>query len=138
MYSDSWKIQSRKIGGKKVQSSGQFFDLIIFQMSQREDAFIVCSYSRRLLSQTGDGHYSPIGGYHSGRDLVLILDTARFKYPPHWVPLSTLWEAMLAIDKETGLSRGFSLVQRLDSLFKADSQFMFKEREGKADEDGEG
>ena len=84
-------------------------------MLQREDAFIVCSYSRRLLSQTGDGHFSPSGGYHPVRDLVLILDTARFKYPPHWVPLQTLWEAMLAIDKETGLNRGFSLVQRLDT-----------------------
>ena len=36
---------------------------------------------------------------------------------------------MLAIDKETGLNRGFSLVQRLDSLFKADSQLMFKPSE---------
>ena len=95
-------------------------------MTQREDAFIVSSYSRRLLSQTGDGHFSPIGGYHPERDLVLILDTARFKYPPHWVPLTLLWEAMLAIDKETGLNRGFSLVQRLDSLFKAESQLIFK------------
>ena len=24
------------------------------------------------------------GGYHAERDMVLILDTARFKYPPHW------------------------------------------------------
>ena len=23
---------------------------------------------------------------------MLILDVARFKYPPHWVPLKTLWE----------------------------------------------
>ncbi len=33
----------------------------------------------------GDGHFSPIGGFHAQRDLVLILDTARFKYAPHWV-----------------------------------------------------
>jgi hypothetical protein len=33
----------------------------------------------------GDGHFSPIGGFHTQRDLVLILDTARFKYAPHWV-----------------------------------------------------
>ncbi|NJR43792.1 MAG: hypothetical protein HC767_15185 [Akkermansiaceae bacterium] len=36
---------------------------------------IIATYSRRTLSQTGDGHFSPIGGYHPGRDLVLILDT---------------------------------------------------------------
>lgn len=35
---------------------------------------IVVSYSRRTFLQTGDGHFSPIGGYHAGKDLVLILD----------------------------------------------------------------
>lgn len=41
---------------------------------------------------TGDGHFSPIGGYSAQEDMVLILDTARFKYPPHWVPLRMLYE----------------------------------------------
>eukprot|EP00878_Enallax_costatus_P016815 GHUV01017648.1.p1 GENE.GHUV01017648.1~~GHUV01017648.1.p1 ORF type:complete len:331 (+),score=67.21 GHUV01017648.1:896-1888(+) len=36
---------------------------------------LVVSYSRKTFSQTGDGHFSPVGGYHAGRDLVLILDT---------------------------------------------------------------
>ncbi len=40
---------------------------------------VVVSYSRRAFSQTGDGHFSPVGGYNQARDLVLILDTARFK-----------------------------------------------------------
>lgn len=60
-----------------------------------------------LLLQTGDGHFSPIGGYHAARDLVLILDVARFKYPPHWVPLPLLWRAMQQSDKVTGESRGY-------------------------------
>lgn len=57
--------------------------------------------------QTGGGHFSPIGGYHAGKDMVLILDVARFKYPPHWVPLTFLWDAMNTIDKDTGLYRGY-------------------------------
>jgi len=56
------------------------------------------------------GHFSPIGGYHAGRDMALILDVARFKYPPHWVPLTLLWEAMDTIDKASGLRRGYALV----------------------------
>lgn len=36
----------------------------------------------KMYVMTGDGHFSPVGGYHEGKDLVLILDTARFKYPP--------------------------------------------------------
>ncbi|KAH9489508.1 Glutathione gamma-glutamylcysteinyltransferase 1 [Bulinus truncatus] len=76
----------------------------------REDVVFIASYSRKTLSQTGDGHFSPIAGYHEGRDLVLILDTARFKYPPHWVPLQTLHEAMKTIDPDTGKSRGYAVL----------------------------
>ena len=68
---------------------------------------VIVSYSRSILDQTGDGHFSPIGGYHAAQDSVLLLDVARFKYPPHWVPLSLLWQAMQAIDPDTGLSRGY-------------------------------
>ena len=39
--------------------------------------------------------------------MVLILDTARFKYPPHWVPLAQLYQAMAAVDSATGKARGF-------------------------------
>lgn len=68
---------------------------------------MIVSYSRRKLNQTGDGHFSPIGGYHPGKDMVLIMDVARFKYPPHWVPLSQLFCAMHAIDPATNMSRGY-------------------------------
>jgi len=56
---------------------------------------------------------------------VLILEVARFKYPPHWVPLDLLFDAMKVlmqppllvklsyhaaqkeIDKVTSLTRGY-------------------------------
>ena len=63
------------------------------------------------MGQTGDGHFSPIGGYHAAHDLVLLLDVARFKYPPHWVPLPCLWQAMQALDPATGLARGYLQLQ---------------------------
>ncbi|XAR61071.1 Glutathione gamma-glutamylcysteinyltransferase [Bertholletia excelsa] len=78
-----------------------------------QDCHMIISYHRAKLKQTGTGHFSPIGGYHAGRDMVLILDVARFKYPPHWVPLSLLWEAMDSIDDATGHYRGFMIVSKL-------------------------
>jgi hypothetical protein len=51
-----------------------------------------------------------------GRDLALIMDVARFKYPPHWVPVTTLFEAMKKIDPETGKSRGFYVMSRSDKV----------------------
>jgi glutathione gamma-glutamylcysteinyltransferase len=68
---------------------------------------VVASYDRRSLGQTGSGHFSPIGGYHAAGDLVLILDVARFKYPPHWVPAEQLWAAMQSVDPTTGQRRGW-------------------------------
>ena len=46
------------------------------------DAVLVASYDRSAMGQSGGGHFSPIGGYHATRDLALVLDVARFKYPP--------------------------------------------------------
>jgi glutathione gamma-glutamylcysteinyltransferase len=68
---------------------------------------IVVGYAREALGQTGDGHFSPVGGYHAGRDLVLLLDVARFKYPPHWVPLDLLYAATKRPDPAAGRSRGW-------------------------------
>lgn len=78
--------------------------------SKLADTFIIVNFSRKVLGQTGDGHFSPIGGYHKEKDLVLILDVARFKYPPYWVKLSELWEAMAAIDKQTNKARGYFIL----------------------------
>ena len=74
---------------------------VVKEMTRCKDDVIVVAYSRQTLEQSGDGHFSPIGGYHPGRDLVLIMDVARFKYPPHWVSLSLLYKAMKQFDTET-------------------------------------
>jgi hypothetical protein len=73
---------------------------------------LIASYARRVLGQTGDGHFSPVAGYHRGRDLVLVLDVARFKYPPHWIPLPLLHEAMQPVDPTSGRSRGWIMLER--------------------------
>ncbi|KAF7818451.1 glutathione gamma-glutamylcysteinyltransferase 3-like isoform X1 [Senna tora] len=79
-----------------------------------EEYHVIVSYHRGAFKQTGTGHFSPIGGYHAERDMVLILDVARFKYPPHWVPLTLLWEAMNTIDQATGHHRGYMIISRLN------------------------
>jgi glutathione gamma-glutamylcysteinyltransferase len=74
--------------------------------------FLVVSFSRAVLQQTGDGHFSTIAAYDTRTDSCLVLDVARFKYPPYWVKLSELYEAMRPIDPVTQQSRGWSLWQR--------------------------
>lgn len=76
------------------------------------EPILVASYDRRGLGQTGSGHFSPVGGYHPGRDLVLLLDVARFKYPPHWVSLEQLHAAMQSVDPESREKRGWIVFER--------------------------
>ncbi|KAL6503416.1 Glutathione gamma-glutamylcysteinyltransferase 1 [Orobanche gracilis] len=94
-------------------SSIDDFRKYVMECSTSDDCHVISSYHRKALKQTGAGHYSPIGGYHAGKDMVLVLDVARFKYPPYWVPLAHLWEGMSYINEFTGKSRGDNTVEVL-------------------------
>jgi glutathione gamma-glutamylcysteinyltransferase len=74
--------------------------------------FLVANYARAELGQTGGGHFSPLAAWHRASDHVLVLDVARFKYPPHWVPVERLWRAMATRDDATNLPRGWLLLSR--------------------------
>lgn len=89
------------------ESSVDEFRRLVVMCSTLSDTHLVSSYHRKAFKQTGTGHFSPIGGYHASTDMVLILDVARFKYPPHWVPLELLWEAMDTMDEATRRRRGY-------------------------------
>ena len=94
----------------------QFHSAILVACTRRlDDIRLVCSYNRSTLKQTGTGHFSPIAGYHSQEDLILILDVARFKYPSHWIPVELLWQSMCSIDSTTGKTRGFYLMSKWPS-----------------------
>lgn len=47
---------------------------------------------------------------------MLVMDTARFKHPPQWIPVETLWEAMKRVDAETGRPRGFMVLEKAHNL----------------------
>jgi len=80
------------------------------QQQQQPTSFLIVSYTRQVIGQTGTGHFSPIGAYDEASDHVLVLDTARFKYGPHWIPLQLMFDALLPIDKDTGKSRGYAVL----------------------------
>lgn len=61
------------------------------------DQPIIANFCRNVFNQTGTGHFSPIGAYEETADMVLVMETARFKYPPFWVKLDLMWDAMRCI-----------------------------------------
>jgi glutathione gamma-glutamylcysteinyltransferase len=79
---------------------------------KKVQAMMVVSFGRSGLQQTGDGHFSPVAAYHSETDQVLVLDVARFKYPPYWVSVKDLFEAMTLLDQATRLPRGWFVLQK--------------------------
>jgi len=89
------------------QTNLEQFRAAVYSATSHSDHILVVSYARSKLGQTGDGHFAPIAGYHPQSDSVLLLDVARFKYPPHWVPLTMLFEAMEPFDSVTNKSRGY-------------------------------
>ena len=66
----------------------------------------MANISRKTFEQTGEGHFTPIGGFHEESDKVLLFDTARFKYPPHWVDVSLLYKAASTLDLDQNRMRG--------------------------------
>ena len=70
----------------------------------------VINFSRGPLFGTGGGHHSPIAGYLTQEDLVLILDVNK-KYGPWLVKPERLFEAMNTVDSTTQKKRGLLLIE---------------------------
>lgn len=66
-----WSPQEREKGLERFRND--------LRRVSRGDGTMALSYSRKTLGQTGDGHFSPIGALCEEKDMVLILDVARFK-----------------------------------------------------------
>ncbi|KAI8096821.1 Phytochelatin synthase-domain-containing protein [Halteromyces radiatus] len=104
------KCHSEVIAKRAPTFSFDEFQKDVIDVTARSDKFLVVSFSRKTLGQTGDGHFSPIGAYNPDSKMVLVLDTARYKYPSYWCPIDTLYESMNPVDKETGRPRGYFLI----------------------------
>lgn len=64
------------------------------------------NFHRQPLGMVGGGHMSPVGAYDNRTDRLLILDVSRYKYPPMWVPMPAIFDAMNTTDSDSGKSRG--------------------------------
>jgi glutathione-S-conjugate glycine hydrolase len=72
--------------------------------------FVLANYFRANLGQVGGGHWSALAAYDAQSDRVLILDVAKYKYPPVWVSISTLRQAIATIDTTSNKPRGLVIV----------------------------
>ncbi len=89
----------------------QFRAIVAFNLSTPGD-YILVNYQREALGQGKVGHISPLAAYDHQSDSVLIMDTAAHKYPPTWVPLPLLFDAMNTVDTSSGKLRGFVEIKK--------------------------
>ncbi len=78
---------------------------------QNPHQIVLANFERSQINQRGSGHWSPVAAYDSKSDSFLVLDVARFKYPPYWVKADALFKAMRTINGR-GQSRGFLTIQK--------------------------
>jgi hypothetical protein len=72
--------------------------------------YVLVNYLRAKLAQAGAGHWSVLAAYDAKSDKVLILDVAKYKYPPVWISISTLQDAINTRDSSSNKARGLVLV----------------------------
>ena len=72
--------------------------------------YVIVNYERSEVGQEYMGHISPLAAYHQKSDRFLLMDVARYKYPPAWVEAAALYRAMNTSDIVSGKSRGMLLV----------------------------
>ena len=74
---------------------------------------MVVNYLRKAMGQQTGGHISPLAAYDAKADRFLILDVARYKYPPVWVKASDLFDAMNTTDSSNdNKTRGYVLIAK--------------------------
>ena len=74
--------------------------------------FVLANYLRSSLGQEDGGHWSALAAFDVASDRVLILDVARYKYPPTWVDIGSLRRAIATLDSTSNKPRGLIIVSQ--------------------------
>jgi Phytochelatin synthase len=83
---------------------------------ETRDRFVIVNFLRKALGEQTGGHISPLAAYDEKTDRFLILDVARYKYPPVWAKASDLFDAMNTPDPSNGgKTRGYVVVGKAEA-----------------------
>jgi Phytochelatin synthase len=68
---------------------------------KNEQARVFVNLDRHVLGQSdhaGAGHFSPLASYSKSQDAFLMLDVAKYRFPPSWISTARLYAAMSTLD----------------------------------------
>ena len=106
-------VGANSVPGCEVAGSAAEFRRAARRTLARPQHYLLVNFSRATLSDDneGGGHFSPLAAYNGSADDLLLMDVARYKYPPFWVDTDLLWQAMATTDTSSGRHRGFIVVE---------------------------
>lgn len=108
-------LQAQGVKAKSIAGDSLTVDSLRELLKQtlvNDGKFVLANYYRKSLNQIGGGHWSVLAAYDSQSDRVLILDVAKYKYPPSWVTIAALRQAIDTIDTTSNKPRGLIIVSR--------------------------
>lgn len=98
------KFEAKSLTDEKIRS-------LIISTLKNPNQIVLALYQREKIGQEGEGHWSPLAAYDARSDSFLIMDVARFRYPPIWASVSSFIQAMQTVDKD-GAPRGFIIIDK--------------------------
>jgi len=107
---NSFDLPAKALHANEIGSLKHFRKELIKALSKHQ--FVVVNFSRDGLGQVGGGHHSPLAAYDEKNDRFLLLDVARYKYPPYWVKTEDLWNGVNTTDNDAKATRGIIVIDR--------------------------
>ena len=95
---DGWFVNHHNID-PMIFTVDEFRDLLLDALSSSPYTRVLANIHRPPLSQPGGGHWSPISTYDRGTDSFLVLDVAKYKFPPFFVKTATLYDSLSTVDE---------------------------------------
>ncbi|MGD9508146.1 MAG: phytochelatin synthase family protein [Geminicoccaceae bacterium] len=101
------------VPGCETARSAEQFRRVARDTLRTRQHYLLVNFSRATLSDDnqGGGHFSPLAAFNRRADDLLVMDVARYKYPPFWVDADLLWQAMATTDTSSNRHRGYILVE---------------------------
>jgi hypothetical protein len=92
----NWTVTTQYVDATHQTVGKLRFDL----KNALQDPFsrVLVNYDRSEVGQNGGGHWSPVGSYSERQDMFLLLDVAKYKYPPTWIPTERLFDGLATED----------------------------------------
>ncbi len=89
-----------------LADAGALRALIAARVADAGAGQIVANFERGAVGMDGTGHFSPVVAFEPESDSALVLDVARYKYPPVWMPVETLFAGINTTDASARDTRG--------------------------------